>query len=338
MSHILIKTSYNFANASHSDNQKPIFFKWIPTEKDYILVNIGDTANLRMWFEGISEIPNQKETYTADKLTGKLKINDIDSELMDTLERSKSEQIEYEEFGKKVVKKMIYPVISNFLDLLRVNYGQYWVKKLQPWNSLEIGLGQYCRMLNMNWSRNDKDWFEFIPAKRVLASMPFRIVGESFYQEFLLKEDWNQIAELIHKDYEPTIAAALLNRAHILNNQGDLRASFLEGVSALELAIKEFIESKIPRSESVTKAMNQFWEMGLPSKVISIGLASGIVSSSDMENTIKAIDIRNKITHEGWEPENLELSKLVIMGLFRTVSGLLSAPKFKFPENVSVIK
>jgi hypothetical protein len=46
-----------------------------------------------MWFEGVSEIPNQKETYTADKLTGKLEINDIDSELMDTLERSKSENI-----------------------------------------------------------------------------------------------------------------------------------------------------------------------------------------------------------------------------------------------------
>lgn len=81
-------------NASHSNNQKPIFFKWIPTEKDYLLVRIRDTTNnLRMWFEGVSEIPNQKETYTADKLTGKLEINDIDSELMDTLERSKSENI-----------------------------------------------------------------------------------------------------------------------------------------------------------------------------------------------------------------------------------------------------
>ncbi|MGA9154549.1 MAG: hypothetical protein WBZ36_28525 [Candidatus Nitrosopolaris sp.] len=186
----------------------------------------------------------------------------------------------------------------------------------------------------MQWSRNNEDWFEFIPVKGVSASIPFRIVEESFYKEFLLKEDWNQMAELLHKNYRPTIAATLLNRAHILNNQGDLRASFIEGISVLELAIKEFMTSKIPQSKSVTKAMNQFWDMGLPGKIISIGLVSGTVSSSDIENTIKAIEIRNKITHEGWKPENIEVSKMVIMGLFRTVSGLLSAPKIKFPENL----
>src|SRR5436189_1754418 len=151
MSRILIKTSYNFV-----DNQKPIFYKWIPKEKDYLKIRIRDSTNsIRIWFEGISELTNQMDTYTADKLMGKLQIKDVDSELVETFERSRLEHVEYEEFGKKVVKKIIYPVISHLLNLLRVNYGQYWVNKLHPWNSLELGLSQYCRMLNMKWSRND---------------------------------------------------------------------------------------------------------------------------------------------------------------------------------------
>jgi len=59
----------------------------------------------------------------------------------------------------------------------------------------------------MKWSRNDIDWFKLIPVKRVSASLAFSIVGESFYQEFLLKEDLKQIEELIHRDYKPTIGA-----------------------------------------------------------------------------------------------------------------------------------
>ncbi|MGA9154548.1 MAG: hypothetical protein WBZ36_28520 [Candidatus Nitrosopolaris sp.] len=88
-------------NASHSDNQRPIFFKWMPTEKDQLVIRMNDTNNIRMWFEGVSEIPYQKEIYTADKLIGKLEINDIKPELLNTIERSKSEHIEYEEFGPR---------------------------------------------------------------------------------------------------------------------------------------------------------------------------------------------------------------------------------------------
>ena len=123
---------------NHSANQKPVFFRWIPTEKDRLSVGIKDTDNrLLIWCEGVSQIRNQKETFVGDKLICRLEINNIPSELVGELERSRSENIEYEAFGKKVVNKMIYPTISNFLDILRVNYGQYWVKNLRAWDSRE---------------------------------------------------------------------------------------------------------------------------------------------------------------------------------------------------------
>jgi hypothetical protein len=78
--------------------------------------------------------------------------------------------------------------------------------------------------------------------------------------------------------------------------------------------------------------MGQFWEMGLKSKVIAITTTLGNIPIEDIENTIKAIDIRNKIAHEGWEPTDKVVSEEILMGLFRTAAGLLSGSKFKFPK------
>jgi hypothetical protein len=50
-----------------------------------------------------------------------------------------------------------------------------------------------------------------------------------------------------------------------------------------------------------------------------------------IEDTLKAIKIRNKIVHEGLNPQGAE-SKNILMGLFRTISSLLLGPEFKFPE------
>lgn len=78
--------------------------------------------------------------------------------------------------------------------------------------------------------------------------------------------------------------------------------------------------------------MGQFWEMGLKSKVIEITITLNTISTDDIENTLSAIDIRNKIAHEGWEPTDKAESEKILMGLFRTVAALLTGPKFKFPE------
>jgi hypothetical protein len=57
----------------------------------------------------------------------------------------------------------------------------------------------------------------------------------------------------------------------------------------------------------------------------------GNIPLGDIEDTLKAIEIRNKIVHEGLNPQGAE-SKNILMGLFRTISSLLLGPEFKFPE------
>lgn len=80
-------------------------------------------------------------------------------------------------------------------------------------------------------------------------------------------------------------------------------------------------------------SMEDFLQKGLRSQVVAIGISSGIVPMSDIESTIKAIDIRNKVVRDGFMPL-LESSKAILMGLFRTISYLLSnsIPTIKFPS------
>ena len=155
--------------------------------------------------------------------------------LLNIYELNKTQYIPYEEFGKRVVKKMIYPTLSNLLSILRINYGQYWIAELQPWNSLEMTLGQYCRMFEMKWSIDGKEWQDFLPTRGVMSSLNFRVASEPFFEQYILKNDWQELAEFINNGYTPSVAATLLSRAHQYENQEDFRSRFIEGISALEL-------------------------------------------------------------------------------------------------------
>ncbi len=314
----------------------PIFYNWTPTEKDYlILYTLEPDTTLRVWFDTDSQVDmsaiSDKNIIVVDKLKGKLEINNIAPDIVSIFETNKTQYIPYEEFGKKVIKKMIYPTLSRLFNILRINYGQYWIPQLLPWNSLETGLREYCQMLEMKWSIDDNTWIDFIPDRRVGASIRFRVAGQHFFEQFILKNDWQILPEFINNRYEPTVAATLLSRAHQYGDQGDFRSSFIEGISALELAIREFIQPKIANNNTLLQSMNQFWEMPIKSKVIAITTTMGTIPIDDIENTMKAIDIRNKIAHQGFEPPG-QSSKTILSGLFRTISALLSGPKFKFPQ------
>jgi hypothetical protein len=148
------------------------------------------------------------------------------------------------------------------------------------------------------------------------------------------------INKFLAENYDPSLAMTLLRRARIYPEQREVRSSFIEGISSLELSIEEFLRHntniiQLGKSldQSVIDSMEDFLQKGLRSQVVAIGISSGIVPMSDIESTIKAIDIRNKVVRDGFMPL-LESSKAILMGLFRTISYLLSnsIPTIKFPS------
>ncbi|MEM3648523.1 MAG: hypothetical protein QW506_05095 [Thermoproteota archaeon] len=333
-----------------SRNYGPLFHRWLPDgEKDAIVLDTNDSnAKLKVWFERRGFVDNgwikfdyarrevdpeiipMQAILDAGPLEGLLEIQELSEEQVAPLRENKTGDELYIALGKRVVEKLIFPPVSRFLNILRTSYGQHWIRKLEKWDSRKESLGNYCDMeLNLKWSLDGgKAWKPFIPDARI-QRVTVRVMGPSEFSEYLTEEDWKELAKLTQERFEPSFAAFVLVQAHQFFDQGNLKHAFIEGVSALELALNEFIRQKLHGSDSLLGAVSKFQELPLRVQVITVAAILGC-PLQDIEHTIKAIETRNKIVHEGWNPP--DDAKVELSGLLKTVALLLPGSRFKFPS------
>lgn len=352
MPKLLLKFEINLDESGTSvfRHHGPQFHRWLPDAEKYAIVldNSGSNAILKVWFErrGFVDggfikydrkrtevdptIMSKQAVLDAGNLLGLLQINGISKENLVPLMENKIGDKRYIALGKKVVK-LIHPPVSNLLNTIRTHYGQYWVPELEEWDSRTRSLGSYCNsILHLEWSLDrGKTWTPFIPNERQ-QTVAVHIFKDRPFPEFPTREGWRELILSIKKGFKPSSAALLLARAHQLSDEGNLRQAIIEGVSALELALGEFIQQKLQNHESLVDGVQAFWNLPLPSQLIVVASSSGVIDLQDIELAMKAVDKRNKVIHEGLNPS--DESKPAILGLFRTVAGLLQGPRFRFPE------
>jgi hypothetical protein len=311
----------------------PIFYNWRPSKRQALTLKTPDKgAVLKVWFSNAISYERFAQGMTiVSNIKGILQIDSIEKDIEEIFEQNKTHYSPYEAFGKRVVKKIFNPTLSRLFNILKINYGQYWIPDFLDWDSRSMFLGQYCSKLGMQWSMDGKRWLDFYPTRGVMGVGKFRIVGDDFSQQFISKEDWKTIRKLIDENYQPSLAAVLLRRAHVCFKLGDFRMSFIEGISSLELSIKDFLSSRIKQVETFSKTMDEFFQIGLRGQLVAVGLSHGTIPHIDIENAVKAIEVRNMIVHKGLNPSSAQ-SKVFLKGLFRTVSYLLDDPELKFPE------
>lgn len=353
MSTLLLKFGINLEEYSLSiiaQHHGPLFHRWLPDgEKDALVLDTGNSnTELMVWFERQGFVDNgfikfdykrrevnpeiipKQAILDAGPLWGILKIQGLSEAELVPLRENKIGDARYVALGKKVVKNLLYPPVARFLNILRTNYGQYWIRELEKWDSREGSLGHYCLSLNLKWSLDGgKTWTDFFPDKPLGTPRAIEIrMGKSF-PEFPTKEDWQKLANVVREGYEPSLAAVILARAHQFLDQGSLKYAFIEGVSALELALNEFIRQKLHGADSLLASMKAFWNLPLRTQVIIVATLLGKIPLRDIEYTIKAIEMRNGIVHEGRNPS--DDAKVELSGLLNTVAVLLSGPRFRFP-------
>lgn len=343
----------------------PIFHKWLPDgENDAIFLNTGNNnTELKVWFERqgfvddygfIRFSPNSRKVdptiipkqakLDAGPLFGILKINKIKENYLAPLRENREEDVWYLALGKKVIK-LLYPPVARFINILRTNYGQYWIPRLETYDSRRRSLGDYCKnILNLEWSLDDgKNWFSFVPNKPTKHVTTEIDLCESNFSKYLTKTDWEVLKKLEQGNelYEPSLAASLLMRSHALSDKGKLREAFIEGYTALEVAINEFFENKILKGDNrIRKNINQFYNLSMAAKITTVAIILDQCSSRDIEKSLKAIEKRNRIVHEGYDPSTLEGASLTeakdeLFILLTIVATLLSGPHFKFPAHPS---
>ena len=353
MSTLLLKFGINLESydlPAIAQHHGPLFHRWLPDgEKDAIVLDPEDSnAKLKVWFERwgfvdsngwIKFCYNRREIdpniiptqaiLDAGPLMGLLEIKELLGEELAALYENKVGDARYIALAKRVIK-LLYPPVAKFLNVLRINYGQYWIPELRKWDSRRESLGNYCRSLNLKWSLdNGKTWAPFIPDRPEIRITS--IVRQS-YSEYLTKEDWQELAKAAREKFEPSTAAFLLSRAHQLMDQGDLKYAFIEGVSALEIALREFIRQRLHNANFLLKSVEAFWNLPLRAQVVIVAASLDKVSFQDIEYAIEAIDVRNKIVHNGVNPHEDTRARNTLSGLLNIVSALLSGPTFKFPS------
>jgi hypothetical protein len=330
----------------------PLFHRWLPSgQEDTIVLDTGDpNTKLKIWFErrgfinrGFIEfdykrrevdpliIPKQA-ILDAGPLYGLLEVYGLSKDVLEPLKNNKKGDENYIRLGKRVALKLIYPPVCRFIDILRTNYGQYWIPELRKWDARNESLGNYCHTeLNLYWSLDDgTTWADFIPDELTLT---FDSGIRRDFHDYLTENDWFEMKKTVQEKYEPELAAFLLSRTHQFFRQGNFKYALIEGVSALEIAINEFIRQKSKDiSQSLRDKISAFQGMKLPIKVATIVTFFDLTHTQNLEKTVAAIDMRNDIVHEGKEPPDNDDTEEKIKGLMKTTAALIKGPKFKFPS------
>lgn len=333
----------------------PIFHRWLPRgERDALTLPTKDPdMELQVWFERRGYVRNGFVRYDHERrevdedivarqaildggpLFGRLTISNITDDELESLEQEKVGSPHYVSLGKRVVQ-VLQPALSTIIELLTVNYGQYWIRNLDPWDSRRQSLGAYCRsQLQLSWSSDDGEtWSPFRPEEPT-TSLDAVLPSEDEFAEYLLPDDLGTIQTAVSAGYSPGLAESSLASAHRLFDQGQIRYAFVEAVTTAEIAVSDTVRTIASGSDELRDAMQSFHTLPIRAQLSILGSNSAEISSDDLENAISAIDIRNKIVHEGLDVHNSAQNSRLLLSLFSVVTTLFRAPEFKFPRLAS---
>ena len=332
--------------------QGPLFHRWLPDgEKDAITLDTEDENLLiRVWFErrGFSdgtfirydqerrevdpEVMAEQALLDAGPLMGEVTVYGLSEEELTPIIQNKIGDTTYVALGTRVAKTL-YASVSKLLDLLRINYGQYWIRELETWDSRQRSLGSYCGgVFRMVWSIDGENWSKFVPNEQTQSGY-LEVGPRPSYSEYLSEENWRQLEEVIRASDSPSPAAVFLARSHRLMDREDVRYAFIEGVTALEMALGEFMRRNLSSSESLLKSIEPFYNIPLPARLATVSAVLREGSSQDLELGLKAIKTRNEVIHDGKDSFDRD-DRAHLAGLLRATAALLSPPSFKFPSNI----
>ena len=328
--------------------QGPILNQWLPDgEKDALTVFKAPNAELRVWCERRGYVekdfirydPKRKDVdpailrrqrgLVAGPLYGQLELKAIADDRVSMLRELATGDSEYVEIGKTVVTQYFYPSISRFVDILRNTYGQYWLQPIDGWDSRYRSIGSYCLSFNMTWSLDGGGtWQDFLPDEPIVRGSVIVSPGS---KENLTKDDWRELGNLLPEGFRPSFAATLLLAAHNLLENDDSKYALVEGVTALEVAMREFLERNHQDRGIPLKGLQQFFNLPAKTQVLTLGSCLADITAEGLAATISAIDMRNDIVHEGWEPT--DKNRDTIRGFLETVAAFLPGPKIRFPSS-----
>lgn len=357
MNKLLLKFKVNLKSEDYQKDfvYKPkevLFHRFLPNGiEDALEIEYDEFSKIKLFFEryGVvadtgyirfdydmkdvdSEVVERQAVLDGGPLFGLVELENVDQNEYDAVVSNKTGDDYYIKLGKRLVTNMIYPYVKRMIDHLSLTYGQYWLGDLKKWDSRERSIGYYCSgVLGLKWSNDGgSTWNNFIPnevgGQVISASIVLRTnVGE----DYLHKEDWSKLEELIKSDFEHSLGASVLSKAHINADQGNLKYALIEAVTALEIAMGERVNENLKGNNHLIRSLDRFWKLPMPAKLTTISSLLGNISVNEIETSIEVISVRNAVMHEASDlPPNLDRKLTVFMNV---ISKILIGPEYRFP-------
>lgn len=233
----------------------------------------------------------------------------------------------YRALGKRVVD-YIHERVARFISVLRSQYGQYWLEELRPWDSRQMSLGSYCSgMLGLTWQADTagpRYWF--LPTSSALSVTVGGMRGRG-YEEYLTEEDWRSLQRKRYPE-EISLALELFGKTAQSLGWGESRQAFVNVISTLEIALTRRMQVPSEHARTTTALASLHDQQTLPARAALVMLATGQAPEA-VEAVLNAIDVRNKVVHEGYQPKSTEINALY--GAMKAIGLLLGLTVVKIP-------
>ena len=348
MTTLLVKSQLNLTSSWQAPYSLlpngPLFSRWLPDgEKDAICLLRSESLCVKVWFErlgferdGFIRFDSKRREIDPEALSRQFPVDGgpMMAQLewknfseADTIRNAAQGDEGLVRLARQIADDLLYPSLSRFADILRTNYGQYWLVPIKKWDSRTENLGSYCSHLNLSWSLdNGQTWQELLPEKPVST---FRVAVGARDRNISF-QDWQELQRAVEEGYHPSVAAQITSDAHSLLDGGDLKHALIEGVTALEVAIKQFIDRKTKAGNVPGEELKAFWDLPRKTQLAALAVNMAGLDPNDLALALQAIEMRNDVVHEGYVPP--PDTQGMVAALLRVTSTFLQGPPFKFPS------
>jgi hypothetical protein len=334
----------------------PLFNRFVPDGQNdaVFLTPEGDPHEVRVWFRRAAKkegdflrwdqngsefdvaTMRRQAKLEGGPLRGEMVMPDVsEAELASLLRNSKAlgepfgqdsgDDPIYVGLARRVVD-VLHSRLQNFISTLRNQYGQYWLEEPSAWDSRRSTLGTYCssELGLLWWNEQTQDWRRFLPTNSGATISLGRLPGRG-YEEYLTEEDWRRLQRTRCLSDVSTELQLLGNATRALDF-GEYRQSFIEVISALELVVARRLASP---SGMVQSAIQSFQNRETQNAQIAVVLLTTGARTDEIEDALKALKVRNRVAHEGYQPTTDDAAGL--RNVMKTIQKLAGLEEIKSP-------
>jgi hypothetical protein len=313
------------------DVRSPIgFHRWAPTGDDHAFTVEKDGLAIKVWFDAecidvIGEIaPGDVEKWVnlrVGTVCLDIAVPGVDDGLVEFIyeernrlreplsEDEKTDEYKelaaaYEELGKRVMAA-VRDIVDRLTTYFRVYRGQYWLDPVPE------ELDYHSIWIRKARVKSDyHDWHRWCPPPhevRIVARM------ESEWR-FLPSDHWPAVVAFVRSGGKADFTLELLSHAERLMSEGYRRASLIEAVAALEIALNRFsqtpdlakLEAELGdaavrrlRLDALPQLIEKFGLRGSMRFLIPVLFSEKILNHLTLAVCQEAIDVRGNVVHGG---------------------------------------